>query len=63
MAFDETKCATAIEKVGQLEVRADKMDVAINLLKNRLPVWATLILTGMGGTIGLMAGFLISNGV
>ncbi|MDP4158151.1 MAG: hypothetical protein Q8911_00100 [Bacillota bacterium] len=40
------------------EERIDKMELLIESMRNRLPLWATMALTACGGTIGILVGLL-----
>jgi len=40
------------------EERIDKMELLIDSLRNRLPLWATMALTASGGVIGMLVGLL-----
>lgn len=51
-------CATHAEKIRQLEVRQDKMDTILEKVQNRLPTWATVVLSVLTLTIG----WLIARG-
>lgn len=55
---DNSLCATNSEKIRQLEIRTDKIDVVLERVKNRLPHWATLVISLLTLTIG----WLLSGG-
>jgi hypothetical protein len=58
---EESPCA-AMQLLTQTTVyqgeRIDKMEALIESMRNRLPLWATMALTGSGATIGVLAGLL-----
>ena len=47
-----------VQRNQNLEERMDKLEEMIESLRNRLPLWATMLMTAGGGTIGLLAGLL-----
>jgi len=44
------------------EERIDKMELLIDSFRNRLPLWATMALTGSGAVIGMLVGLLSKGG-
>ena len=40
------------EKISQTEKRLDKIDIVIEKLRNRLPLWCTFALMALLGAIG-----------
>jgi hypothetical protein len=42
------------EKISQAENRLDKIDVVLEKLRNRLPLWATILIGGLFGAIGYL---------
>ena len=45
MPYDEAKCATNTERLMQIEKRIDKIDLLLEKVSNRLPLWATIVIT------------------
>lgn len=43
------------EKVEQHENRLNKIDIILDKVRNRLPVWATLLIAVLLGTLGWFA--------
>jgi hypothetical protein len=45
MPYDEGRCATNTERLKQLEARMIKIDILLEKVSNRLPLWATIVIT------------------
>jgi hypothetical protein len=52
------KCAVHAEKIHQLETRANKVDTLLEKIQNRLPHWATVVIS----LLTLAIGWLLANG-
>jgi len=48
-----------VQRIAIQEERIDKMDDLLESMRNRLPLWATMALTGAGGAIGILVGLLV----
>jgi len=50
-------CDVHAEKIRQLETRQDKVDVLLDKIRNRLPHWATVVIS----LLTLSIGWLVSK--
>ena len=58
--MDNTELHSTVEvhtvQISQVERRQDKIDVVIEKIRNRPPLWCTFALAGLLGAIGWLVG-------
>lgn len=51
-------CVTNKTKMEDHEKRLDKIDIILDKVRNRPPIWATFVMSGLLGTIGYLVAML-----
>lgn len=51
-------CTANKTKIGDHEKRLDKIDIILEKVRNRPPIWATFVMSGLLGAVGYLVAML-----